>query len=59
VLIRKAFRAYMAWAPKEKKQWRERTTTTAVRQILESWISKGWAKGKGFERTIYRRLPKK
>jgi hypothetical protein len=58
-LIRKAFQAYMAWAPQEKAQWRKRAKTMAVRQILESWITQGWAKDKGFERTIWRRLPKK
>jgi hypothetical protein len=46
VLMRKAFRAYMAWAPKGRRK--------AARAILKSWISQGWAKGKGFERTIRR-----
>jgi hypothetical protein len=59
VLIRKAFRAYMAWAPKAPKHWRERTTTKVVDEIWKSWVSKGWAKAKGFDRTIRRGLSKK
>jgi hypothetical protein len=53
VLIRKAFDAYMTHPLVPKFR---RTTTKAVQKILEGWIAQGWAKGKGFERTIYRAL---
>jgi ribosomal protein L32E len=53
-LIRRAYDAYMRWAP----EWR-RTTTEAVRQIKEGWEAERPDGGFGVRlttRTIYRAL---